>query len=157
MLDCEKRGREPIVRSTRRAVPAIGSRPLIPAQALWSENARDYRMNDTLIRSIFLTHVAATMFMTGVIWFVQIVHYPLFSGVGKAEFSAYEQRHTALTTWVVAPPMLIEALTALMLLWFRPQGVTAWQIWAGLFLLSSHLVVNRLGPGPLSHNIDERV
>ena len=94
-------------------------------------------MNDTLIRSIFLTHVAATVFMTGVIWFVQIVHYPLFSGVGKAEFSAYEQRHTALTTWVVAPPMLIEALTALMLLWFRPQGVTAWQIWAGLFLLAA--------------------
>jgi len=29
-------------------------------------------------------HAAMTLFMVGVIWFVQIVHYPLFRGVGEA-------------------------------------------------------------------------
>ncbi len=93
-------------------------------------------MSDALIRLIFLTNLAATLFMTGVIWFVQIVHYPLFCGVDDAEFLAYEQRHTALTTWVVAPPMLLEAVTALLLFWFHPLGVSTWQLWAGVGLLA---------------------
>ena len=31
---------------------------------------------------LLLIQLASTLFMTGVIWFVQIVHYPLFAGVG---------------------------------------------------------------------------
>ncbi len=53
-------------------------------------------MHETFIRLFFLAHITATLYMTGLIWFVQIVHYPLFARVGNAEFSAYEQRHTAL-------------------------------------------------------------
>jgi hypothetical protein len=74
--------------------------------------------------------------MTGVIWFVQIVHYPLFGSVGRTEFLGYEQRHTALTTWVVAPPMLIEGVTALLLLWLRPPGVATWQTCVGVGLVA---------------------
>jgi hypothetical protein len=65
------------------------------------------------------------------------VHYPLFDGVGKPEFPAYEQRHTVLTTWVVVPPMLIELTTAVLLIWFRPTGVTDWSVWAGLVLVGT--------------------
>ena len=92
-------------------------------------------MNDSMIRLLFVAYCAATLYMTGVIWFVQVVHYPLFASIGVAEFSAYEQRHTALTTWVVAPPMLVELATALLLIWFRPLGVFNVQVWAGLGLL----------------------
>ena len=28
-------------------------------------------------------HIAVTWYMTGVIWFVQLVHYPLMDGVGR--------------------------------------------------------------------------
>ena len=31
-------------------------------------------------------HAAATLFMVGLIWFVQVVHYPLFAQVGSAGF-----------------------------------------------------------------------
>ena len=55
---------------------------------------------------LFLAHVAATLVMVGVIWFVQIVHYPLFSQVSEAAFNLYEAQHTRLTTYVVAPAML---------------------------------------------------
>ena len=94
-------------------------------------------MNDDLIRLIFLSHAAATWYMTGVIWFVQVVHYPLFAAVGSQAFSTYEQRHTSLTTWVVAPPMLVEAATAVLLFWFHPPGVLAWQLWAGVILVGA--------------------
>jgi len=93
-------------------------------------------MNDVMIRLIFLSHAATTLYMTGLIWFVQVVHYPLLGSIGNAEFSAYEQRHMSLTTWVVAPPMLVEAAGALLLFWFRPASVATWQVWAGVILLA---------------------
>lgn len=93
-------------------------------------------MNDLLIRLLFLVHLASCLYMVGVIWFVQIVHYPLFASVGSAEFPFYERRHAAITTWVVAPPMLIEGMTALLLFWFRPAGLSNWLLWTCLALLS---------------------
>jgi hypothetical protein len=92
-------------------------------------------MSDPLIRLLFLVHLGSSLFMVGLIWFVQVVHYPLFASVGSLEFPSYEQRHTALTTWVVAPPMLTEGVTAALLIWLRPTGVPEWSVWSGLALL----------------------
>ena len=57
------------------------------------------------MKAVLLAHFAATLFMTGVIWFVQVVHYPLFDRVQGDRFSVYAASHGRLTTWVVAPPM----------------------------------------------------
>lgn len=65
---------------------------------------------------LVLIHLVATLFMTGVIWFVQVVHYPLFADVGGEAFRGYQQRHVQRTGWVVGPPMLLEAATATALL-----------------------------------------
>lgn len=92
-------------------------------------------MNEQLPIKLFLLHLASTLFMVGVIWFVQVVHYPLFARVGTGKFAGYERVHAASTTWVVAPPMLAEAITALLLLWFRPPGLSHLQVVIGLILL----------------------
>lgn len=84
---------------------------------------------------LLLVHLGATFFMVGLIWFVQVVHYPLFGAVGLDHFTRYENSHTRLTTWVVAPPMLLEALTGGLLLWFHPDQVANWQPVTGLALL----------------------
>ena len=57
-------------------------------------------------------HAFATIALTGLIWFVQIVHYPLFRLIGPGEFTRYELRHTQRVTWIVAPLMVTEAITA---------------------------------------------
>lgn len=93
-------------------------------------------MNDPAARLVFLAHLGSSLYMVGLIWFVQVVHYPLFAGVGSREFPAYEKRHRALTGWVVVPPMLVEGATAVLLVWFRPYGVPDWTVWSGLALLS---------------------
>ena len=93
-------------------------------------------MTDPTIRLVFLAHLGATLYMVGLIWFVQVVHYPLFARVGSNEFASYEQRHTALTTWVVAPPMLIEGITAVLLFWFSPIELPIWSLLIGLLLLA---------------------
>jgi hypothetical protein len=50
--------------------------------------------------------------MTGVVWFVQIVHYPLFGAVGSEHWSRYHAGHTQRTGWVVAPLMIAELASA---------------------------------------------
>jgi hypothetical protein len=66
--------------------------------------------------TLLLMHLAATWYMTGLIWLVQIVHYPLMQMVGREGFIAYSIRHQSATSLVVGPPMLVEVATAAMLL-----------------------------------------
>lgn len=86
------------------------------------------------MRLILLAQFAATMFMVGLIWFVQIVHYPLYANVGREPFPEYEALHNRLTTWVVGPAMLIEMLSALIFLKYAPNESTS-LAWIGLGLL----------------------
>jgi hypothetical protein len=86
--------------------------------------------------SALLVHLAATFYMVGVIWFVQVVHYPLFAKVGATGFAAYSRTHSRLTGFVVGPPMLVEAATAVALVVYRPEGVSALLAWTGLVLLA---------------------
>jgi hypothetical protein len=57
-------------------------------------------------------HLMSTLIMVGLIWFVQVVHYPLMADVGPREFRRYAPLHQSRTTFVVAGPMLTEAGTA---------------------------------------------
>lgn len=73
---------------------------------------------------LLLAHGAATLLMTGVIWFVQIVHYPLFQNVPAASFPAYERDHQSQTGLVVGPLMLLEMGTGVALVltaWGQPR------------------------------------
>jgi hypothetical protein len=76
-------------------------------------------------KGIFLLALLSTLFMTGLIWFVQVVHYPLFAKVGPEGFALYESLHTQRTGLVVAPVMLLELLTTCLLLISRPPGISS--------------------------------
>lgn len=84
-----------------------------------------------------LLQAAATLPLVGLIWFVQVVHYPLFGQVGREQFPAYERAHQALTSVVVAPLMLVEAFTVALFIWVRPQGVTILPAIVGAALLAA--------------------
>ena len=85
---------------------------------------------------VLLAQAAATFFMVGVIWFVQVVHYPLFASVGAPDFSASSTRHTRLTGLVIGPPMLQKAGTAVALVVWTPPEVSASLVWTGLLLVA---------------------
>ena len=108
--------------------------------------------------TILLLQVACTLSMTGIIWFVQVVHYPLFARVSPQNFAVYEAQHATRTGWVVAPLMCLELAAALAFLLprFRPAVVPVHEAWLGAFLvvviwLSTGLIQvplhNRLGAG----------
>lgn len=73
--------------------------------------------------TLALSNLVLATFMTGVIWFVGVVHYPLFARVGRADWSAYERAHRVRTTYVVAPPMLAQLPIGVALVAFAPEGV----------------------------------
>lgn len=84
---------------------------------------------------IIVAQLVATLYMTGLIWFVQLVHYPLFAAVPPEAFTAYEARHTRRTVWAVAPPMGVEALTAALLALTPPAELSATLTGSGLVLV----------------------
>ena len=85
---------------------------------------------------LFLLHVGSTLYMVGLIWFIQVVHYPLHNHIGADEFSTYQQFHMSWTTWVVGPPMLIEMATTILFVLAPPLDLPSWYFWIGaVFLL----------------------
>lgn len=91
--------------------------------------------DDFLMKAIFLIQVFSTLFMTGLIWIIQIVHYPLFAYVNPTDFTAYEHQHTTRITFIVGPVMLAELVTAIALLWYAPPEISRWLITTGLALV----------------------
>lgn len=66
----------------------------------------------------FLIHIGATLFLAGLIWTIQIVHYPLFANVGTDVYKNYQTRHMSRIAYIVAPAMLAELVTAIYLALF---------------------------------------
>ncbi len=89
-----------------------------------------------MMQNIVAIHTYATLAMVGLIWFVQVVHYPMMADVGKVDFAKYEEIHQSRTTWVVAPFMLAEAITAIWLWRFSPDNVPGHLALIGVVLLA---------------------
>ena len=68
------------------------------------------------VTTLLAIHAAATWALLGLIWTVQVVHYPLFAQVGADAFRDYHARHMLRITFLVAPLMLVEVATAVLLL-----------------------------------------
>lgn len=83
-------------------------------------------------QNFLLTQAIVTTLMTGVIWVVQVVLYPLFAPYAqKGEFSELEKLHSYYTpkiTVVVLPLMFLELALSL-------GGVITWASHLELFLL----------------------
>lgn len=84
---------------------------------------------------VLLLSLVATFTMVGVIWFVQVVHYPLLAVVPVESASTVAVDHQRRTGWVVMLPMTVEGFTTLGLLKWVPDGVAWWVPWLnGVFL-----------------------
>jgi len=111
-----------------------------------------------MAQTILLLHALATVMMTGLIWFVQLVHYPLFAHVGADRFIEYERGHTRRTTWIVAPLMLIElaAAVALVIPSGLSRGVEPGWAWAGLALVAVNWFSTTFVQVPLHRRLERR-
>lgn len=84
---------------------------------------------------VFVANFAATFFLVGLIWMVQVVHYPLFNDVGDENYSRYQQRHQNNISLIVGPVMLIELATAILLIWVIDERIDKTLVYMGLGLV----------------------
>ena len=115
---------------------------------------------------VIILHAVSTIALFGLIWFVQLVHYPLFLHVGPNAFVGYEARHQRRTTFIVLPLMGVEAVTSLLLVIFPPDANLQWLTWSGwglvvLIWLSTFLIQvplhRKLERGPDSETVGKLV
>lgn len=110
-------------------------------------------MMSAIIRWCFLINCAVTWYLTGVIWFVQIVHYPLMDYVGVDPFQAYEAAHRDRVPWVVAIPMLTELGTAAVLALRSPTAFDKRWFEFGFYLALVQLLSTFLWQVPLHQQL----
>ena len=90
-----------------------------------------------------LIHLSLCLFMTGLIWLIQLVHYPAFAYVDEKKFSQFENFHTQRISFIVMPAMIAELSTGILLFSSREMSnlyVTSlgilFLIWCSTFFLS---------------------
>jgi hypothetical protein len=69
-------------------------------------------------------NLAVAAFLTGLIWTIQLVHYPLFDRVGQEAWRTYEAAHQRAITPLVLPVMLANVGIAAALVLDEATGLT---------------------------------
>lgn len=101
---------------------------------------------------ILMLQAIASGAMCGIIWFVQVVHYPLFAHP-TGDDRAYALENQARTGQVVIPFMLVEGLAAAALAWSPPPGVPRWLTLVGLALVAALWISTAAVQMPLHHRL----
>lgn len=111
-------------------------------------------------RTLAVAHAVPTLFLVGLIWFVQQVHYALYPVVGAESFVAYERAHCRRITPVVLPMMLAELVLVAAVWWRAPDATTRlWAlvgavllavVWGATFLVQvpCHTILEQRADGP---------
>ena len=99
--------------------------------------------------TVLVSGAAATWAMVGLIWLVQLVHYPMLVGWSTADPVRAAAFHQRRISFVVGPLMAVEGVTALLLLVDRPDTMGAAAAWVAAALLGVALASTVLVQVPL--------
>jgi hypothetical protein len=80
-------------------------------------------MYESVTHALITAQVFSCFFMTGLIWLIQLVHYPAFYFIDPKSFLKFHAFHSQSITWIVGPVMGIELVTAIGLCLLRTQIV----------------------------------
>jgi hypothetical protein len=103
----------------------------------------DWTIPDAALPWLLVLHAWGTTFMTGLVWLVQRVHYPMMAHLKDPRaLQAYAAEHAARITPMVALAMLIEAATAAALaLMLTPAALIGLILLAGVWILTFAVLV----------------
>jgi hypothetical protein len=76
--------------------------------------------------AFLLVETAAAIFMSGVLWTMQLLNYPLLALVGRDAFTGYETAHNRRFGLVVIPGVLAALTGTIGLLASRPRQIPSW-------------------------------
>lgn len=70
-----------------------------------------------MMNLIFIANLTSSLFLTGLIWTVQLVHYPIFHLLDKKNFTGHINFHKRAISALVIPAMSVELGTSIWLAW----------------------------------------
>lgn len=110
-------------------------------------------MSKSFVNMLLLLNAASTWALFGLIWTIQLVHYPLMRRVGAEVFPAYHAAHALAITPLVGVLMLVEGVTAVALVLNPPAGVARPLLWVALLLVVAHVAATALVSVPLHQRL----
>ncbi len=92
---------------------------------------------------VLVAQAVSTLWLAGMIWTIQVVHYPLFELVGD-DFVAYEAAHSSRISFLLLGPWAVQGVTTAWILLSRPAGVPSWMVLAAAVLAAATVLVTVL-------------
>lgn len=72
--------------------------------------------------AVFYFHILLCIAVTAIVWFMQVVHYPLLGYVDADRWEEYREKRRTLTVMITYPLMAFEALTGFTLILLATQS-----------------------------------
>ena len=94
---------------------------------------------------VFFSHLICSAIMVGVIWVIQLLHYPSFHFINDQKYIEFQHFHMQRISFIVVPVMLIELASALLLAYFFESSLTiillalVLGIWAITFIFFTNM------------------
>ena len=64
---------------------------------------------------LLVAHIISTSIMVGVIWVIQLVHYPSFKYMKDSDYIIFQKYHMSNISYIVFPAMFTELITSLLI------------------------------------------
>ena len=103
------------------------------------------------IEIIFDIHFLSTSLMVGIIWVIQLLHYPTFHFIKESDYVEFQHFHMQRISFIVVPVMIIELLSGFMLVYYFRSNllilclIILLVIWAITFVFFTKLHQSLLG------------
>lgn len=94
--------------------------------------------------AVLIALTVSTLWLAGMIWTIQVVHYPLFAMVGSDGFAAYEASHSARISALLLGPWAIQGICTAWVLLAPPAGVPRWLALLGAAFAAATVLVTVL-------------
>ena len=74
-------------------------------------------MLDNPLMILSFIHLISTAIIVGIIWVIQVVHYPSFYFIERDEYVSFQKFHMDKISYIVVPVMLIESISGFILIY----------------------------------------
>ncbi len=81
---------------------------------------------------LLLGSLCLSLYLMGVHWTFQLIHFPLLSRVGVNEFQDYQVSHQKRILWSVRIPRAVAIILGVLLILFEPSFISQWALYAYL-------------------------
>ena len=93
---------------------------------------------------VLVAQVVSVLWLAGMVWTIQVQHYPLFELVGEEGFVAYEAAHSTRISFLLLGPWAVQGITTAWILLQRPVGVPWWMVLAAAAFAAATVLVTVL-------------